>query len=249
MPRALIAANWKMNKTAAETVEFIRALKPHLPAPANREVVLAPPFTSLPAASAEARGSGIGIAAQDVFWEKQGAFTGEISASMLREAGCSYAITGHSERRRIFGEKDRQINLKTRACLEAGLNVIFCIGETLDERDAGKTFKVIKKQLNQGLKNIPRGDISRVAVAYEPVWAIGTGRTATPGQAAEAHAFIRSELGKMYSGSAAAQVRIIYGGSVTPDNIKGLMSEPDIDGALVGGASLDLDSFVRIIRS
>lgn len=249
MPLALIAANWKMNKTAAETAAFIRALKPHLPAPANREVVLAPPFTSLQAASEEASGSGIGIAAQDVFWEREGAFTGEISAPMLREAGCSYVIVGHSERRRIFGEKDRQINLKALACLEAGLNVIFCLGETSDERDAGKTFNVIKRQLNQGLKNIPRGDISRVAVAYEPVWAIGTGRTATPGQAEEAHAFIRSELGKKFSGSAAAQVRIIYGGSVTPDNIKGLMSEPDINGALVGGASLDLDSFVRIIRS
>lgn len=248
MPRALIAGNWKMHKTVRETVDFVRGLKEHMEVIQDREVLVAPSYTALHAAAAEARGSRIGIAAQNMHWEGNGAFTGEISAGMLIEAGCSHVIIGHSERRRLFGEQDSEINLKIRAGLQAGLQIIFCIGETLEEREAQQTFNVIKTQLNQGLKNVPMGDISPLSVAYEPVWAIGTGKTATPGQAEEAHAFIRSELAAMYSGQCAADTRIIYGGSVTPDNIKGLMAEPDVNGALVGGASLDLGSFVKIIR-
>ncbi len=248
MPRALIAGNWKMHKTVRETVDFVRGLKDHVDNLQDRGVLLAPPYTALQAASSEARGSSIAIAAQNVHWEAKGAFTGEISAGMLVEAGCSHVIIGHSERRRLFGETDPEINLKIRAGLKAGLQIIFCIGETLDERESQQTFNVIKTQLNQGLKNIPMGDISRLSVAYEPVWAIGTGKTASPAQAEEAHAFIRSQLAAMYSGQSAAETRILYGGSVTPENIKGLMAEPDVNGALVGGASLDLESFLKIIR-
>lgn len=248
MPRALIAGNWKMHKTVKQTVDFVRGLKEHISSQQDREVLLAPPYTALCAAATEARGSSIRIAAQNMHWEVKGPFTGEISAGMLIEAGCSHVIIGHSERRRIFGETDAQINLKINAGLLAGLQIIFCIGETLEEREAQQTFNVIKTQLNQGLKNISRGDISRLSVAYEPVWSIGTGKTATPGQAEEAHAFIRSELGEMYSGQIAAETRIVYGGSVTPENIRGLMAEPNVNGALVGGASLDLESFLKIIR-
>lgn len=248
MPRALIAGNWKMHKTVAETVDFVHGLKQRLSGVSDRDVLVAPPFTSLHAAVMEARGSSIGIAAQNMHWEAKGAYTGEISAGMLSDAGCTHVIIGHSERRRLFGETDDQINLKITAGLQAGLKIIFCIGETLEEREAQQTLKVIKTQLNQGLKNIPMGDISRVSVAYEPVWAIGTGKTAAPGQAEDAHAFIRTELGRMYPGQSAAETCILYGGSVTPENIKGLMAEPDVNGALVGGASLDLESFLKIIR-
>ncbi len=247
MPRALIAGNWKMHKSVSETVEFVRGLKERVSGLRDRDVLVAPPYTALQAASGEARGSSIGISAQNMYWKAEGAFTGEISAGMLVDAGCSHVIIGHSERRTLFGETDSQINLKIKAGLQAGLKVIFCVGETFDERETGQTFKVIKTQLNQGLKNIPMGDISCVFVAYEPVWAIGTGKTATPGQAQQTHAFIRQELGQMYPGQIAAQISILYGGSVTPENIKGLMAEPDINGALVGGASLDLESFSKII--
>lgn len=248
MPRALIAGNWKMHKTVSETVDFVRGLKQRVEGLQDREVLVAPPYTSLCAAIAEAKGSCIEVAAQNMHWESTGAFTGEISAGMLVEAGCTYVIIGHSERRRLFGETDAQINLKIKSGLQAGLHIIFCIGETLEEREAQKTFKVIKTQLNQGLKNISMDDISRVSIAYEPVWAIGTGKTADPVQAEEAHVFIRSELGKMCSAQSAAGARIVYGGSVTPENIRGLMAEPDVDGVLVGGASLDLESFLKIIR-
>lgn len=248
MPRALIAGNWKMHKTVAETVDFVRGLKQNVNDLLDRQVLVAPPFTSVSSAASEARWSSIGIAAQNMHWESKGAFTGEISAGMLTAAGCSHVIIGHSERRRLFGETDAHINLKMKAAFKAGLQIIFCIGETLEEREAQRTFKVIKTQLNQGLKNISMGDISRLSIAYEPVWAIGTGKTATPGQAQEAHAFIRSELGELFSAQSAADARIIYGGSVTPENIKGLMAEPDVNGALVGGASLDLESFLKIIR-
>lgn len=247
MPRVLIAGNWKMHKTAAESVDFVRGLKKLASGLEDRQVLVAPPHTSLHAAAKEARGSAIGIAAQNMHWEEEGALTGEISAGMLVDAGCSHVIIGHSERRRLFGETNAQINLKIKSGLQAGLQIIFCVGETLEERESQQTFNVIKTQLNQGLKNILMGDISSISVAYEPVWAIGTGKTATPGQAEEAHAFIRSELAKMYSGQIAAATCIIYGGSVTPENIKGLMAEPDVDGALVGGASLDLESFLKII--
>lgn len=249
MTLPLIAGNWKMHKTIPETAGLVRALKEGLSDFRECEVVVAPPFTALHAAAAEARGSEIRIAAQNMHWEGKGAYTGEISAAMLVDAGCSYVIVGHSERRRLFCEGDREINLKVKAGLGAGLGIILCIGETLEEREAEETFNIIKRQLNQALKNIMMSDISRVAVAYEPVWAIGTGKTATPAQAEEAHVFIRSELQSMYSADCAASARIIYGGSVTPDNIRGLMSEPDINGALVGGASLEPDSFLRIIRS
>lgn len=249
MRRALIAGNWKMHKTVGETVEFVRGLKQRVAGLRDCDVLVAPPFTSLRAAASEARGSRIGIAAQNMHWEGKGAFTGEISAGMLIDAGCTHVIIGHSERRRLFGENDARINLKIKAALQAGLEVIFCIGETLEEREAQQTFKIIKTQLNQGLKNIARGDIRQISVAYEPVWAIGTGKTATPGQAEEAHAFIRKELGAIYSPQSAVETRILYGGSVTPENIKGLMAGPNVDGALVGGASLDLESFLKIIGS
>lgn len=248
MPRPLIAGNWKMHKTIAETIEFVQGLKRRFPKDDGRDILIAPSFTSLHAAAKEAKGTHINIAAQNIYWQEQGAFTGEISAQMVIEAGCHFAIIGHSERRRIFREGDREINLKLQAALKAGLKPIFCIGEDLNEREAGIAFQVIEGQLKQGLQELSVDDIGQVTVAYEPVWAIGTGRNATPDQAEEMHSFIRAKLAAMVKMGERTELRILYGGSVSPANIKGLMSQPDIDGVLVGGASLDLDSFTELIR-
>jgi triosephosphate isomerase len=212
------------------------------------EVAVAPPFTALYAVHKELEGSSIRLAAQNLFWEEKGAYTGEVSPPMLKELGCQYAILGHSERRQFFGETDETVNRRMKAALGQDLKVIFCIGETLKEREGGKTFSVIERQITGGLKDIGKEEMKRVVVAYEPVWAIGTGKTATPEQAEEVHRFIREKLEKLYSRGIAEEVRIQYGGSVTPENIKGLMNQKNIDGALVGGASLKSDTFSKIVR-
>lgn len=242
--RAFIAANWKMNKTIGETREFLRSFIPLVIDVKDVDIIVAPPFTALSAAREEIKGSDILLSAQDVFWEEKGAYTGEISTAMIRDAGCSHVIIGHSERRQYFSEGDAIVNRKIKAALKAGLNVIFCCGESLDERESGKTFDVIKREVDAGLAGVgPDGFV----VAYEPIWAIGTGRTATTEQAQEVHEFIRKVLGNLY-GNKAGEIRIIYGGSVTPDNIDGLMACRDVSGALVGGASLKPDSFSKIVK-
>ena len=246
MRKPFIAGNWKMYKTAAEARVVARALKSKAADFSDREVAICPAFTSLFAVAEELRGSEIRLGGQNAHWETQGAFTGEISAAMLKEAGCAYVIIGHSERRQYFGESDATVNKRTKAVLAAGLTPIVCIGETLQEREANETFSVLERQLKKGLEGIPPTAV--LVIAYEPVWAIGTGKTATPAQAQEAHSFIRKEFGKLFGDSAAQAVRILYGGSVKPDNMSALMAQPDIDGGLVGGASLEADSFGKIIR-
>ena len=250
MPRRpVIAGNWKMHGTAAETSELVASLRARLgDGVLAGDVVIAPPFTSLGAAAPALRGSSIELAAQNVHWEAKGAFTGEVSASMLLEAGCRWVIVGHSERRQHFGETDEQVNARTRAALDAGMRVIVCIGETLGEREAGHAFEVLGRQLRAALKDVGAAAIGAVCVAYEPVWAIGTGRTATPDQAEEAHREIRGTIEQSAGHEAARDVRILYGGSVKPDNIDALMAQANIDGALVGGASLEAESFARIVQ-
>jgi len=243
-----IAGNWKMNKTVSESIDLIKQLKADLSRVEGVEVAVAPPFTALYAVRKELEGSPIQLAAQNLFWEEKGAFTGEIAPTMLKELGCHYVILGHSERRQFFGETDETVNRKTRATLKQGLKVIFCIGETLKEREAGKTFAVIQRQVTGGLKDISKEEMRSVVVAYEPVWSIGTGKTATPEQAEEVHRFIRKKLEELYSREIAEGVRIQYGGSVTPENVKGLMGQENIDGALVGGASLKSETFSKIVR-
>jgi len=244
MRKPFIAANWKMNKTTRETREFILSLVPQVQELEDIEIVIAPPFTSLAVAAKFLKGSQVKLAAQDVFWETSGAYTGEISPLMLKDCECEYVIIGHSERRQYFSETDETINKKIGACQQEGLGVIMCIGETLEQREAGQTFKVLESQLINGLKGLsPTGLI----IAYEPVWAIGTGKTATKQQAQQAHEFIREQLQKLF-GTDAERIRIIYGGSVKPENIAELMAQPDVDGALVGGASLNVDSFVKILK-
>lgn len=246
--KPVIAGNWKMYKTIGETEKFFSELQPLLGQVTHCEVVIAPPFTALRRAADVAGPLGIGISAQDLYWEKEGAWTGEISAAMIRDAGGSYTIIGHSERRQFFGETDRSVNRKIRAALAAGLQAIVCVGELLAEREAGQTEKVLDKQLTGGLVGLTEADFSRIIIAYEPVWAIGTGRTATPQIAQEAHKFIRSRLAQLIPPPAAESMRILYGGSVKPDNIAGLMAQADIDGALVGGASLQAKSFASIVH-
>lgn len=243
-----IAGNWKMNKTVGEALDLVRQLKASISRIEGVEVAVAPPFTALYAVRKELEGSTIRLAAQNLFWEEKGAYTGEVSPPMLKEVGCHYVILGHSERRQFFGETDETVNRKIKAALGQDLSVIFCIGETLKEREEGKTFSVIEKQVTGGLKDIGKEEMRRIVVAYEPVWAIGTGKTATPEQAEEVHRFIREKLGKLFSREIAEGVRIQYGGSVTPENIKGLMGQENIDGALVGGASLKADTFSKIVR-
>ena len=248
MPRTpLLAGNWKMHGTLVGTQTLLRALRSRLGEIRGREVVVAPPFTALAAAAAELRGSAIVLAAQNVHWEEKGAFTGEIAPGMLRELGCGAAIVGHSERRQLFGETDAGVNRRARAALAAGLMPIVCVGETLEEREAGSTLGVVERQTKTALLEMSEADIRRICIAYEPVWAIGTGKTATPAQAQEVHAFLRRQLAVVAGSAVAEEIRILYGGSVKPDNIDSLMAETDIDGALVGGASLDADSFGRIV--
>jgi triosephosphate isomerase len=241
-----IAGNWKMHKTLADARALARDIRLGA-AGARVEVALAPPYTALTAVAAELAGSSIRLAAQDTFWEPKGAFTGAISPLMLTDAGCHYVIIGHSERRQLFGETDHTVNLKLKAALNAGLVPIFCLGETLEEREAGRTLKVVETQLKEGLAGIGSAFGEPLVIAYEPVWAIGTGRTATPAQAQEVHAFIRGQV-KALLGAIGANIRILYGGSVTPDNVVALMAQPDLNGALVGGASLKSDSFLKIIE-
>jgi len=237
-----------MYKTRGEAVQFIEKLKPRVASVKHCDVVVAPPFTALADAAQAAQGSAIGIAAQDVHWDAEGAHTGDISAGMLLDAGCAYVIIGHSERRHDHGETDEQVNRKLKAALAAGLTPIVCVGETLDEREANQTQKVLERQFLRGFAGLTPPEFSRIIMAYEPVWAIGTGRTATPEQAAESHAYLR-ELARHHFGEQQAQaVRILYGGSVKPENIKGLMAQAELDGALVGGASLKVESFTAIIN-
>ncbi|MCG6533367.1 MAG: triose-phosphate isomerase [Syntrophales bacterium LBB04] len=249
MAEKIIAANWKMHKTIGQAVEFARGLKEALlKKPAAATIVIAPPFTSVGALAAEFKGSNIFLAAQNMYPASPGAFTGEISAEMLVDAGCQYCIVGHSERRRLFGEDNALINAKITAALNYGLGPIFCVGETLAEREAGTTLIVLSKQLKEGLNKVPASAIKKIAIAYEPVWAIGTGKTATPGQVQEAHLFIRNLLSEMYGEKEAAGISIIYGGSVTAANISALMAKQEINGVLVGSASLDLASFLAIVN-
>jgi triosephosphate isomerase len=246
--RPVIAGNWKMFKTGAETRAFFDAFHPSVKASKHCDIVVAPPFTAIAAAVEAAQGSAIGIAAQNMHWEREGAFTGEISARMIVDAGCKYVIIGHSERRQFFGETDETVHRKTQAALLAGLTPIVCVGETLPEREGGTTNDVLRRQFEGGFAALTEPEFSRILIAYEPVWAIGTGRTATPEIAEDAHRFIRELANAKFGGARAEAVRILYGGSVKPDNIKGLMAQPDIDGALVGGASLDAKSFAAIVN-
>ena len=248
MRKPVIAGNWKMYKTRGETRAFFDAFKPLVANSHHCEIVVAPPFTALETAIAAARESAISIAAQNLHWEKEGAFTGEVSARMLVDAGCRGVIIGHSERRQYFGETDEWVNRKTRAALAAGLTPIVCVGETLAERESKQTQAILKRQFEGGMAALTRDDFSRILIAYEPVWAIGTGRTATPEIAAESHRYIRDLAAARFTPEWASAVRILYGGSVKPDNIKGLMAQVEIDGALVGGASLDAQSFASIVN-
>jgi len=249
MRRPVIAGNWKMYKTVTDSVATAVALKP-LVANANRcEIVLAPVFTALKSVADRLEGSNVKVAAQNCAAEqKEGAFTGEVAAFMLRDAGCSHVIVGHSERRQYYSECDEVVSRKTRAGLAAGLTLIVCVGETLEQRDLGNAERVVREQLVGGLTGLTASDLDRIIVAYEPVWAIGTGRTATPEQAQEMHAFIRRVFAERHTSAAANALRILYGGSVKPDNIAGLMKQADIDGALVGGASLNAESFAQIVN-
>jgi triosephosphate isomerase len=242
-----MAGNWKMYKTPAETVAFFGKFLPLAGGSRHCDILICPPFINIPAAVAAA-GSTVGIGAQNLHWIKEGAFTGEISASMIRAAGCRSVIIGHSERRQYFGETDDTVLKKTQAALLAGLEPVVCVGERLEEREAGRTSEVIEAQFRDGMARLNPEEFARVVIAYEPVWAIGTGKVATPEQAAEAHQLLRSLARAKYGESGAASLRILYGGSVKPDNIRGLMAKPDIDGALVGGASLEPASFASIVN-
>ncbi|MBI1814158.1 MAG: triose-phosphate isomerase [Deltaproteobacteria bacterium] len=244
--RPLIAGNWKMFCTRAEAVALVDGLKAAVKGLTDREVLVAPPFTALVPVATAVQGSPILLAGQNLHWEDTGAFTGEVSGPMLRDAGCTHVIIGHSERRQFFGDTDESVNKKIGAARKHGLTPIVCVGEVLAEREAGQTLAVIERQISGALKGLTADAIGSLVFAYEPVWAIGTGKVATPEQAQEVHAAIRGMLHRI--GAAAAAARVLYGGSVKPDNVDGLMREPDIDGALVGGASLKVESFARIVR-
>ena len=246
--RRVIAGNWKMYKTQPQTREFFAAFLPLIKHPSHCDVVIAPPFTAIYTAVECTRGSNVFIAGQDVYWEKEGAFTGEVSAPMLVDAGCTHVVIGHSERRQYFGEKDAWVAQKTRAALAARLTPIVCVGESLAERENGKTEEILSTQFISGPGSLTPGEFSRILIAYEPVWAIGTGRTATPEIAAAAHQFLRRCAEEQFSAEQASAVRILYGGSVRPENIQGLMEQQELDGALVGGASLDPKSFAAIVN-
>ena len=248
MRRRVFAGNWKMFMTASETKVLTNQLKSSLADAGDLEIVICPPYTSLAEACDKLMGTGIQVGGQNLHWEEKGAFTGEISASMLLDLGCTHVIIGHSERRTLFGETDNTVNQKLKTALKHGLIPILCIGETLDQREQGSTEQVCRQQLLSALEDIESWDLAKIILAYEPIWAIGTGRTATPEDAQSVIGFIRGVLGKKFS-EAADEVRILYGGSVKPDNIDGLMAKPDIDGALVGGASLDAQGFARIVKA
>jgi len=247
MRTPFIAANWKMYKTVHDAVVFIKEFQGMVKDFTDVEIVVAPSFTALHAVAEAARHTNIGVAGQNLHWEKEGAFTGEVSATMLREAGAEYVIIGHSERRRLFQETDQSVNRRLIAALGASLTPIVCIGETLEEREADQTLPVLDRQIKDGLDGLNGDQVSGLVIAYEPVWAIGTGRNATPEQAGEAHAHIRARIRQWFGGAAADQCHILYGGSVKPDNIHTLIVHPDVDGALVGGASLDVAGFAKIV--
>jgi triosephosphate isomerase (TIM) len=249
MRRPIIVGNWKMFKTIPEAVEFVRAFKPLVMGTTHCEIAIAPAFTAIKVVADRVEGSNIEVAAQDIAAEPgPGAFTGEVSATMIKDAGARLAIIGHSERRQYYGETDESVNRKVRAAIGAELLPIVCVGERLEERDAGRAEQVVESQLTGGLHNLTGSEASRIIIAYEPVWAIGTGRTATPQTAEEMHAVIRSLVRATFGDALAEETRILYGGSVKPDNIAALMNETDIDGALVGGASLEPDSFARVVN-
>jgi len=245
--RPLIAGNWKMFKTPAEAADTAKSLVGLVRDATHTDIMIAPPFTALVSVAETLAGSPVDLGAQNLYWEKEGAFTGEISAAMLRAACCTYVIIGHSERRQYFGESDETVNRRVRCAVENNLKPVLCIGETEAEREAGKTLSVLDKQLKNGLQDLFSDDLGNLVVAYEPVWAIGTGKTATTEQAQEAHKFIRSKLEEITGSALSEIVRILYGGSVKPANISELMDMPDIDGALVGGASLEAESFSKIV--
>ncbi len=246
--RPIIAGNWKMFKTNSEAVETARQLKDLVVKTDDIDIMIAPPFTALAQVSDAIGESAISLGGQNIFWEKEGAYTGEISAAMLVSTGCSYVIIGHSERRQYFGETDQTVNKKIAAAIGNNLIPILCVGESEKERESDKTFSVLDKQLKEGLQDFSLTDLETLVIAYEPIWAIGTGKTATKEQAQEVHHYLRSELEKRFGDPFAKSIRILYGGSVKPDNTKALMAMPDIDGALVGGASLNAESFSQIVN-
>jgi triosephosphate isomerase len=249
MRKPFVAGNWKMYTSAAEAEALVKGLKPLTAGADSVDVAVAPPFVYLHKVIYTVKDSGILVGAQNCYFESSGAFTGEIAPEMLKDVGCDFVILGHSERRHVLGETDEMIHLKVKKALDADLNVILCVGELLKEREAGKTESVVERQLASGLKDISANCMAKITIAYEPVWAIGTGKTATPEQAQEVHRFIRGWLGAAYGSDTAEKTRIQYGGSVKPDNAGELMAQPDIDGALVGGASLKVDSFAGIIKA
>ena len=246
--KPLIAANWKMYKTVAEAISFVKSVQEETGPCTDREVVIAPAYTALKAVRGILKQQGYGLAAQNCHWEEKGAFTGEISPIMLKDLGCEYVIVGHSERRQLFGVTDETVRLKVGAVFKAGMEPVVCVGEVLDQREQGKTFEVVAGQLEGALNGLSPMQAERLVIAYEPVWAIGTGRTATPGQAQEVHAFIRERIASLFNKGVEKKARILYGGSVKPSNIDELMAEPDVDGALVGGASLEVGSFKRLVQ-
>jgi len=248
MRTPIMAGNWKMYKTAREAVDFVTRLQKELGDVKETEVVVAPPFVALAPVAERLSGTAIALAAQDCYWEEEGAYTGEVSPPMLRDVGCRYVIIGHSERRAYFGETDETVNKKVHALLSHDLHPIVCVGESLEERERGDTVQIVERQLKGDLKGLDETAVRRVVIAYEPLWAIGTGKTATPEQAQEVHAFIRGLVSSIFNPAVAEEIRIQYGGSVKPDNVDALMAQPDIDGALVGGASLKVDAFARIVR-
>jgi triosephosphate isomerase len=246
MRTPVIAGNWKLFKSISEATAMVNELKPLVAGTAGVEIVVAPVFTALSRVAEALSGSNVKLSAQDCYWEEEGAFTGEVAPKLLTDAGCSHVIIGHSERRQYFGETDETVNKKAKAATAAGLTAIVCVGETLAERESDRTFTVIETQLKGSLAGFTADMLAGVIIAYEPVWAIGTGKTASDAQAQEVHAFIRTLAAKLFGQACADAIRILYGGSVKPDNVKGLMTQPDIDGALVGGASLKADSFAAI---
>ncbi|PLX74293.1 MAG: triose-phosphate isomerase [Desulfuromonas sp.] len=248
MRTPIIAGNWKLHNTRDQAIALSTGIKSQTSDVTDVEIVVAPVFTALNAVADALRGSSIKVAAQNCYPQAQGAFTGEVSPQLVEDIGCNYVIIGHSERRQLFGEDDAFINRKVHALAETGLGTILCIGETLAERESGQMFNVLRRQVCEGLKGLGIESMVRVVIAYEPVWAIGTGKTASDQQAQESHAFIRSLLDELYGAQVAGATRILYGGSVKPDNVDGLMAQPDVDGALVGGASLKPADFVRIIK-
>ncbi|MCX7648078.1 MAG: triose-phosphate isomerase [Elusimicrobiales bacterium] len=248
MRKPMIAGNWKMHLTRKEAGELASAIKKGLDPDLKHEVLLAPSFTNLETVKNIIFDSKILLSAQNMCWEEKGAFTGEVSPLQLKDIGCDYVIIGHSERRKIFGETDETLNKKIKSALKNNLKVIFCIGETLEERENNQTYRVLQTQIQNGLKEISKEDLSAIVIAYEPVWAIGTGKTATPDQAEDAHIFVRKEISRLYDTNTSENIRILYGGSVKAENIDELMAKPNIDGALVGGESLKADKFLRVIH-